>query len=325
MQRRVLILAGGGGHTGYAEILAQEFNGRAELSFLAPEDEPISVKRLTPYGNVDTLIKPRHPTTPFLSFLIRFLKALIQSLSKINKEYHMVICTGSNFCVPPALVAWMKGVPVVILESRVKFKKPSRTTWLLRFFAKIVALQWDEQLNFIEGEVFGPVLPQIKVDPWDGGYILVSGGTYGYEQLFDAVSDTNLTNVVLQTGKIDGEKYQKAHPDWKVISYTNKFHELIAGAQVVVSPPGGTPVESATYGKSCVVVVYPGWAKAADLEETQMFAEKINAVFLTEVKPESLVNAIEEAKNRNVPVFKNGAKALIDEILDQIDQSRRFK
>ena len=315
MQRQVLILAGGGGHTGYAEILAQEFQGKADLSFLAPDDEPISVERLTPYGAVDTLTKPRHPTTPFLSFLVRFLKAFIQSLSKIKSSYDTVVCTGSNFCIPPALVAWMTGIPVVVLESRVKFKKPSRTVWILRYFAKIVALQWEEQLEFIDGTVFGPVLPKRKVDPWNEGYVLVSGGTYGYEQLFDAVSETNIKNVVLQTGKVDGEIYQNTHPDWKVITYTNKFHELIAGAEVVVSPPGGTPVEAVTYGKPCVVAVYPGWAKAADKEETRMFAEKVNAVFLTQITPDSISKAIEEARTRKVPVFTNGAKALVDEIL----------
>ena len=315
MQKRVLILAGGGGHTGYAEILAQEFQGKADLFFLAPEDEPISVERLTPYGVVDTLTKPRHPTTPFLSFLVRFLQAFLQSLSKIKSDYDTVVCTGSNFCIPPALVAWMKGVPVVVLESRVKFKKPSRTVWILRYFAKIVALQWEEQIEFIDGTVYGPVLPKRKMDPWNGGYVLVSGGTYGYKQLFDALSDTDLKDVVLQTGKVDGEIYQNAHPDWKVITYTNKFHELIAGAEVVVSPPGGTPVEAVTYGKPCVVAVYPGWAKAADNEETRMFAEKVNAVLLTQITPESIAMAIEEARTRDVPVFTNGAKALVNEIL----------
>ena len=39
MAKRILILAGGGGHTGYAYALAQNLYGRASITFLAPEED----------------------------------------------------------------------------------------------------------------------------------------------------------------------------------------------------------------------------------------------------------------------------------------------
>ena len=44
--KKILILAGGGGHTGYAKILAEELQGRAELSILVSEDDPLSEELL---------------------------------------------------------------------------------------------------------------------------------------------------------------------------------------------------------------------------------------------------------------------------------------
>ena len=58
-----------------------------------------------------------------------------------------------------------------------------------------------------------------------------------------------------------------------------------------------------------------GYILAADKEETRMFAQKVNAVLLTKITPESIVIAIEEARTRKVPIFDNGAKALVNEIL----------
>jgi UDP-N-acetylglucosamine--N-acetylmuramyl-(pentapeptide) pyrophosphoryl-undecaprenol N-acetylglucosamine transferase len=313
--RKILILAGGGGHTGYAQILADELKGRAELSFLSPDDEPISVRRLEGYGPVRTMTKPRHPTTPALTFMWRLLKAFFESLSRVPSDIDVVVSTGSSFCVPPAIVAWMKRIPVVNLESRVKFTKPSGTASLLRRFSRLTALQWEEQKGFLEGTVFGPLLPRRLVEPSDGGYILVSGGTYGYKELFDALDETDLENVVLQTGKIDGGSYAKAHPGWRVMPYSDRFYELIAGARVVVSPPGGTPVEAVAYGKPVVIVEYPAWTKAADLEETRLFAEKIGASLITDVTAEKLVSAIEEAQHRPPKVLEAGNKGLVEAIL----------
>ena len=315
MAKKILILAGGGGHTGYAQILADELKDRAELLFFAPDDDPLSKTRLEQYGKVITITKPRHPTTPIWSFTFRFLKAFYQSLRRVSRDTDVIVSTGSNFCIPPALIGWTRGIPLVNLESRVKFTEPSRTAAILQHFAEITALQWEEQRNFLNGIVFGPLLPKKRIEPWDGGYILVTGGTYGYEELFNAFLKTDFENVVLQTGNLNGGVYERKRPLWRIISFTDRFDELLAGAEVVVCPPGGTPIEAIVYGKPIVLVRYPQWARAASLEETKAFAQKLNAPLLQTFSPVEVVTAIEEAKARKIPFFKNGTWLLSNKIL----------
>jgi len=310
-----MILAGGGGHTGYARILAEELHGRADLSFLAPDDDPISRRRLEPFGPVGTLTKPRHPKTPTWRFAFRLAKAFFQSPGRVPGNLDVVVSTGSNFCVPPALIAWARGIPLVNLESRVRFTRPSRTASLLQRFAEVTALQWEEQSRILRGTVFGPLLPRRTVEPWDGGYILVAGGTYGYKALFDAVSATRLKKVVLQTGNLDSRKYAERHQEWRVFSFTDRFDEVLAGAEVVVSPPGGTPIEAVVYEKPLVIVRYPEWTRAASAEDTRVFAEKLNAPLLLRLTPSALEAAVEVARGRKVPVLRDGTHSLVETIL----------
>jgi len=316
MAHEILILAGGGGHTGYAYALAQELYGKASLSFLAPEGDELTEKRMSRYGKVEPLVKPRGPKTPTYEFSYRLAEAFAKSIKKVPRRMNAVVSTGSNFCIPPALTAWLKGIPIVNIESSVRFTKASKTAKILQPFSEITALQWEEQKKLLDdGIVVGPLLPRPEIEPWNGGYVLVAGGTYGYRELFEAVSESNLESVVLQIGDLDKDIYQRKHPNWKVLSYTDRFEELLAGAEVVVCPPGGTPIEAIAYGKPVVVVCYPSWTRAAGPEDTRAFAEKLNAPLLSTMSPKAVEKAVEEAKKRRAPILKDGTGALVEAIL----------
>ncbi|RLI41594.1 hypothetical protein DRO69_11375, partial [Candidatus Bathyarchaeota archaeon] len=163
----------------------------AKLSFLAPQDEPLSGQRLSRFGEVDFLIKPRGPKTPLLPFVTRLTKSFLNSIKKVSNQFDVVVSSGSNFCIPPAIIGWMKGIPLVNIESSVRFVKPSKTAFLLQPFSAITALQWEEQRAFLKGVVTGPLFPKPKLKPWNGGYILVTGGTYGHKLLFDALAESD--------------------------------------------------------------------------------------------------------------------------------------
>jgi UDP-N-acetylglucosamine:LPS N-acetylglucosamine transferase len=315
VQKNVLILAGGGGHTGYAYALAQALHKRARLSFLVPEGDLLSKNRLSKFGNVEFFIKPRHPKTSTNVFLALLAKAFIDSAKIPIKDFDVVVSTGSNFCVPPALIAWLKMVPMVNLESSVRFVKASKTARVLQPFAKLTALQWEEQKSFLKGVVFGPMLPRPEIKPWNGGYILVTGGTYGHKLLFDALTESNLHNVILQTGRVSPDTYKKKHPEWKVITSTDRFHELLAGADLVITHYGMTLLETAVYKKPVVLVPNPEWTRTAGIEDAQYLAKKLNAVLVSEIKTKILLDAINEAKNRKIPVFPDGAQNLANAII----------
>lgn len=312
-EKRIMILAGGGGHTGYGYALAQRLKGKAFMRFLVPEGDVLSRERLSRFGTVDFLLKPRGPKTPASKFAQNLVRAFMNSMKKVSCEFNVVVSTGSNFCIPPALVARMKGVSLVNIESSVRFTRASKTARILHLLSAITALQWQEQKRLFEkGIVVGPLLPRPEVKPWNGGYILVTGGTFGHKLLFDVLAESDLENVVLQTGMVNPEPYKKKHPEWKVIEYSAKFHEVVAGADVVVTHFGSTILEALVYRKPIVALPNPEWTRTAGVEDAKYLARKVNAVLVSEIGLAKLLDAIEEARTRKLPVFSDGAQRLAD-------------
>jgi len=317
MRKRVLILAAGGGHTGYGYALAQALHTRAHLSFLVPKGDLLSERRLSEFGNVRSLIMARGPKTPVHEFAVRLAKAFVDAMPLDLQNFDVVVSTGSNFCVPPALLAWMRGVPVVNIESPVRFVKPSKSARVLQPFSAITALPWTEQTRLLKGVVVGPILPKPEAKSQNRRYILVAGGTYGHKPLFDTLTNSNLHNVVLQTGRIDPAPYLREHPEWKAITVTEEFHELLAGAELVVTHLGVTVLEAALiYKKPVVLVPNPEWTRTGTPEDAKYLARKLNAVLVSEMETEILLDAIKEARKRKVPTMPNGAKKLADLVMN---------
>lgn len=321
MPHSVLILAGGGGHTGYAYALAQALNSRVSLSFLVPENDVLSERKLSRFGHTQFLIKPRGPKTPMDEFVIRLGKAFIESLRKVSNNFDAVVSTGSNFCITPAVAARVKRIPLVNIESSVRFVRASKTTRILQPLSVITALQWQEQSKLLKGIVTGPLLPKPEVESWDGGYILVTGGTYGHKLLLNAMAESDLHHVVLQTGIIDPTSYREKHPEWKIIQLTERFHELLAGAEVVVTHFGSTALEATAYKKPMVLVPNPEWVRTAGIEDAKFFAKKLNAVLVSEISREKLMDAIDEARKRSTPHLQNGAENLANKIVELLKEA----
>jgi UDP-N-acetylglucosamine:LPS N-acetylglucosamine transferase len=313
--KKVLISAGGGGHTGYAYALAQRLYGKASLDFLVPEGDLLSKERLRRFGNVNSLLKPRGARTPTSEFVPNLLKAFLESSRRVKGKYDAVISTGSNFSIPPCFLARLRGAPLVNIESSVRFTRASKTALILQPFSAVTALQWKEQKKLLKrGVVFGPLLPKPEVVPYSGGYVLVTGGTLGHKMLFDAVSASSLENVVLQTGQIDPGQYKQKHPEWKVIDFSARFYELVAGADVVVTHFGSTALEALIYRKPMVMVLNPEWKRTVGKSDAEIFADKVNASFIWDVSVEKLLKAIEEARKRKIPSVEDGAKKLAEAI-----------
>lgn len=309
MSKKVLILAGGGGHTSIAVAIAQTLFRKVYLTFLVPREDWLSRKLLNPYGSVYSILKPRGPLTPNLEFFYRFIIALIQSLKIINSNYDLIVSSGSNFCVPPALVGWLKKIPVINIESRVALLAPSKTAKFLQHFSILTILQWEEQNRNLYGYVSGPIFQEPEYVPWDGGYILVTGGTQGFKRLFDALSESELKNIVLQTGKVDPAEYKKKHPEWEVFSYTDIFQEYVAGASLLITHQGGgTIFEAIIYNKPLIIVNNPELTRTAGVEEIRLLSEKINALFLKDITLERIQNKIEKIRDHPYITLTNGSK-----------------
>ncbi len=149
-EKRILILAGGGGHTGFAYALAQRLEDKASVTFLIPEGDTLSRKRLSMFGKVEYIPKPRGAKTPTDEFTYNLARAFAASMKKVTRDFDAVVSTGSNFCIPPALVAFLKGIPIVNIESEARFIGASKTARILQSFSAITALQWSEE-KILEG------------------------------------------------------------------------------------------------------------------------------------------------------------------------------
>jgi UDP-N-acetylglucosamine:LPS N-acetylglucosamine transferase len=314
--KNVLILAGGGGHTSIALALAQALKGKAETSFLIPEGDKLSRQLLSPLGAVDELIKGRYPQTSNLLFPFRLTASFYHSLPKINKKYDVVVSTGSNFCIPPAIIAWLKGIPVINIESRVAITKPSKTGAILTHFSKQTLLQWEEQTKKLNGTLVGPIFPEKRFEAKDGGYILVTGGTEGHKRLFDAIIELNLERVILQTGKVDPAPYKTRKPNWTVIEYSTEFERLVAESTLVITHQGGgTIFETVLYEKPLIIVFNSDIPRTANTEDMKVLAEKVGAPFLEEADAEKIQTLIEKAQTSPRPSFEDGRSKAAEIIL----------
>ena len=317
MEKRVLILAGGGGHTSIALALAQALRGKAETSFLIPEEDRLSRELLSPYGPTKELIKGRYPQTSNLLFPFRLAASFYHSYQLVNGDYDVVVSTGSNFCIPPAIIAWLKSIPVVNIESRVALTKPSKTARLLQHFSKTTLLQWEEQGEKIKGVVIGPIFPEKRYETRNLGYILVTGGTEGHKQLFDAVVGLDLEKVVIQTGKVDPAQYREKCPDWTIIHYSTEFEKLIAESSIVITHQGGgTIFEALLYNKPLIIVFNPELTRTANMEDMLVLARKIDAPFLEVADGVKIKSLIQEAESRSKPQFENGREKAAEIILE---------
>ncbi|HWQ17475.1 MAG TPA: glycosyltransferase [Sulfolobales archaeon] len=313
---RVGIAASGGGHTGYAVSLAQRLTGKAELVFFIPKGDRWTASKVEKYGEIIEIIKPRGPNEGLSKLATGLPKAMLESLRKV-RDLDVFVSTGSNHSVAPALVAWIRGIPIINIESSVRFTKPSSSAKHLARIADLTVLQWEEQRKILpKGRVFGPLyeLPEYSVD--DKGYILVTAGTYGYKRLFDAILDLDLDNVVLQTGRVDPNIYRKARPNWIVFDYDPSFSKWIAGASLVITHLGKTVIDSAlTYGKPTIIIPNPEWRLTAGAEDAKILAEKLGICYQEDLSPHAIRNAIEECRRKIPRKYKDGSQELAEYIL----------
>lgn len=314
----ILILAGGGGHTGFAYSLAQRLEKKANLVFLVPYGDTLSYKRLIRFGEVNYLLKSRGPKTSKCRFALNIMRAFISSMKKVKGNFDFVVSTGSNFCIPPAFIGLSKGFRLINIEAAVRFTKASRTARILQPFSTITALQWYEQKKLLKGTLVGPLLPKPEIQPWNGGYILVTGGSFGHKLLFDTINSSEIENVVLQTGIVDPKPYIRRHPEWKIMQFSPMFPELLAGAEVVVTHFGSTALEALAYKKPIILVLNPEWKRSVGRTDAEIFAKKVGANFISEMNLEHLMDNIETARTQNnrIPTYGNGTKVLANMILN---------
>jgi UDP-N-acetylglucosamine:LPS N-acetylglucosamine transferase len=309
------LTAGGGGHTGYAIAIAQRLVSKAKVFFVVSSGDLWSLKRVLRYGSVLEVPRLRDPDKPLpiIFTLHRFIKAYFKTLRSLPRDLDVLISTGSNLAIAPALAAKTLRKPIINIECGDRLATPTKTAKLLYRVSNITIVQWEEQLKmYPKALVVGPIYEKPEYKPYSGGYILVTMGTYGFKEFFDIFIKLDFERVVIQTGKVNPEPYERIKPNWVFFNFDPDIGKWIAGADIVITHPGITALNAAlAYHKPVVIVHNPKWILAGTREDAKLLAEKLNGVFLEEINLENIKKAIKEAENRKPPIYPDGAEILV--------------
>lgn len=322
-ESEALIIAGYGGHSGYAFAIIHELLklGFKRNLILIAEEYGFLIEKFKPYGEVITQTLPRRPREPLYRGVHRWFKAFYQSLKLLtNHKVAVVFASGSNFSLPPSITSRIVNrAKLYTIEAIERFTKPSKAVKILEKAGATVFLHWEEQLEiYPKGVVVGPVYEPPLYEPRDEGYILVTTGTLGYKDLFDAVERLGLERVVLQTGDVNPEPYVNRNPGWIAFKYTSDIHRWIAGASLVITQQGLTAaISRLAYGKPTIVVWNPRISLGAVKSDVKTYAEKLEVPFIDEVELNALKKAIDSAGSIR-KTFSSGNYKIAEIIFKQV-------
>lgn len=320
----IAIVASGGGHTGYAKAVSERLIEICEgirILFILPKGDSWSLSRLrTLYDqarrrNIDLIFsfvtKPREPGEHIIRMILRTPIALFEAFNVLRKyKPKLVLATGSNHSLIVALAALMMGIRVVCVEAIDRIATPSKAVKVMHDMGVPILLHWIEQKRILpKGIVVGPIYERAKHKILDEGFILVTTGTMGHRRLFNIIKDTGLENVVMQTGKISPEEYQK--PGWKVFRFDPDIDRWISKASVIITHQGLTAANAAlAYRKPVIIVYNPDLKNSSTRIDTLMLAKKMGSLYMEPdmITPELLVKAIRyAAKKLGPPKYIDGA------------------
>jgi UDP-N-acetylglucosamine:LPS N-acetylglucosamine transferase len=310
---KVLLTAGGGGHTGYALALATALKPKAKLIFLIDKKDGLSRARLSPLGEVVSVTKPRQPGMPLWKFICRFIICGFQSLwIWLKHRPDVVVSTGSNIAIPICIVAKLLGSRIVNVEDSVRIFSSSKTSKYLDLISEVTLLQWKEQSEFHskKGRYVGLLLPNVKPSTRNGK-IIISPGSFGFKELYNAAVRTNLKDVMMTVGDLNPDAYSK--PGWIVIDRLIGLDEVLASAKVVVTHLGYTIWEAVNYGVPAVVVPNPKWRRSSvsEVDRVAKFVqEKGYGLYLPaeELTPERLEEAVRHAQQMSPASVDRGTE-----------------
>ena len=151
-----LVVLGSGGHTSEMLRLISVLDGNKykPIMFMVADTDKYSVNKLNNMKcdqNILVVPRSREVRQSWISTILTTLMATAYCLILLWKNRpKLLLCNGPGTCVPPCLVAWLfnkflrKKTKIVFVESICRIKTVSLSGKILRYFADICLVQWQE-------------------------------------------------------------------------------------------------------------------------------------------------------------------------------------
>lgn len=323
---RVLLAAGGtGGHLMPALATAEALERRRPCTFLlvgSARESERRVRSLIPYPAVEVKARPlagkgivgRLGTLAGLGLAVREAGARIREFAP-----DLVIATGGYVCGPTGIAAWLRRIPLLVLEQNAQ---PGITTRWLRRFARAVAVSFAETERTLGPKAVhtgNPVRSSLPAAPRRDGEpirrrdapgvrLLILGGSQGARGL-NAMVELALPrlaasaiglHVTHQTGTEDVARLRSAYARHalpaSVTPFIKDMGAAYARADLVCSRAGATTAAELAYcGLPAVLVPFPRAAGDHQRDNAEALARTGAAVVIEEgADGTPLANAILE-------------------------------
>jgi UDP-N-acetylglucosamine:LPS N-acetylglucosamine transferase len=147
---RVLLVASNGGHLLQLLQLADLWPRERRQWVTFKTSDAVSLL------SDEQTIWAHHPTNRSLRNLIRNLGLALRVVRR--DEIHAIVTTGAGVTVPFAIIARLRGINVVYIESMARITAPSLTGRLVYPLADTFIVQWPEIQRYFKGaKTYGTV------------------------------------------------------------------------------------------------------------------------------------------------------------------------
>ncbi len=147
--KKVLFVAGSGGHTAQLALLLEQIGDRYRTELLLERSDHLGIERFAPRYKVYTACAIRGKRESILVTLFRVALNLCQSLVVLLRSNPCcILTTGPGLGIPICLLGKLTGRKVVVIESWSRTTTRSYLGRLLYPFADLFIVQWPQMLRY---------------------------------------------------------------------------------------------------------------------------------------------------------------------------------
>lgn len=146
--KKVLFVAGSGGHIAQLSILLQKIGDNYNSELMLEKSDKLGIEKFSKKYKIYTTEAIRGKSEPILKTLLRILVNSFQSLIILIKSNpECIITTGPGLGIPICIMGKIAGKKIIVIESWSRTKTKSYVGKLLYPLSNLFFVQWPEMLK----------------------------------------------------------------------------------------------------------------------------------------------------------------------------------